>query len=165
MNKLTPIKPYNDDKLVWNDKNNEYELSFEYCKEEFEDNFADDEILKKRIKKNSQVVYRFIKNRVNQYNRPVVNAILSKTEEGRNFIFELLRTQFESDVDTGYNDLTNVSAINIANGQVLPREEILRNSVSVATESEWDNSSSYFGFNIGYQGQFPYNYFIFARSL
>lgn len=165
MKRLTSIKPYNDEKMIWNDTTKEYELSFEFCKKEYPQNFADDDILKQRIKKNSRAIYRFIYSRIKQFNRPVVEVLLSRSEEGRNFIFELLRTQFESDVDSGYNDLTNVSAINVANNQILPREEIYRNRVSVATEEVWDNSFTYFGFNIGYQGNFPNYFFLMARGL
>lgn len=165
MNKLKGIKPYNDNKLVYNDITNEYELAFEFCKEEYPNNFVDDATLKARIKKNSRVVYRFINNRVNQYNKPTVFKILGRTEEGRNFIFDLLRTQFESDVETGYNDLSGVPAINTSNGQIIPREEILRNIVSIATEQVWDDSSTYFGINIGYQGRFPSYYYLYVRGL
>ena len=165
MKRLTPIQPYSDNKLVWNENTNQYELTFEFCKEEYEQNFVDDDVLKQRIKKNSRNVYRFIYSRINQNNRPVVDVLLTRSKEGREFIFELLRTQFESDNDSGYNDLTNVSPINVSNGQVLPREEIYRNRVSVATEEVWDNSSYYFGFNIGYQAMFPNYYLLMARGL
>ena len=165
MRRLTPTQPRDDDKLVWNADRGEYELNFEYCKREFDQTFQDDDTLKRRIKKNSRTVYRFIDNRVNQYNRPIVVALLSRTEEGRKFIFELLSTQFESDVDSGYNDLTGISAVNVANGQIIPREEIQRNTVSVATEQVWDNSQAYLGINIGYQGQFPPYYYLFIRGL
>ena len=164
MKRLRPTIIHDDDKLVWNTTYGQYQLAFEFCKSEYEENFADDDILKKRIRKNSKVVYRYIDNMVNQYNRPVVIALLTKTEEGRKFIFDLLETQFESDVESGYNDLTNTSAINLANGQIIPREEIRRNTVSVATEQVWDNSQKYFGINIGYQGQFPPYYYLFLRG-
>lgn len=164
MNKLTRITPYTDDKLVWNAITNQYELAFEFTKEEYPQNFVDDDTLKARIKKNSRVIYNFIKSRVNQYNRPFVDVLLSRTEQGRSFLFEMLRTQFESDVDSGYNDLGNTPAINVANGQVLPREELLRNMVSVATEQVWDNNQSYFGINIGYQSIFPPYYQIMIRG-
>ena len=165
MYKLTPIKPYDDDKLVFDKMTNQYRLTVEFCKAEFEDSFQDDETLKKRIRKNSRVIYTFIKSRVNQRNLNVVFNILHRTEEGRNFIFELLSTQMESDVDSGYNDLTNNPAVNLANGNILPREELLRNMVSVATEQLFDTSASYFGFNLGYQAQFPGYIWLMARNL
>lgn len=165
MRKLTAITPYDDDKLIWNETTNQYELAFQFCKDEFDDNFRDDEILKKRIKKNTRIIYRFITNRMNSYNRLLGLRIINRTEEGRNFIFEMLRTQFESDVDSGYNDLTNAPAVNLANGQVLPREEILRNEVSVATEQVWDSNQAYFGINLGYQAQFPPYYQLMLRNL
>ena len=165
MKKLHGITPYSDNKMVWNADTEQYELAFEFCKSEYADNFRDDETLKNRIKKNTRIIYRFITSRVNQYNREVVNAVLRKSEEGRKFIFDLLSTQFESDVDSGYNDLSMSPAINLANGQILPREEIARNTVSVATEQVWDNNQAYFGLNLGYQSQFPYYYFLLLRNL
>lgn len=165
MKKLNAQAPYDDDKLVWNKETNQYELAFEFCKSEYDQNYIDDETLKKRIKKNSRVVYRFIANRVNSFNRILALTMINKSKEGRDFIFNLLRTQMESDVDSGYNDLTNNPAVNLANGQILPREELLRNAVSVATEQEWDNNQLYFGINLGYQAQFPSYYFLFVRNL
>ena len=158
-------KPYDDEKMKWNEEEGQYVLTFEYAKENYEPNFKDDNTLKRRLKKNSRVVYDFISSRINSYNKPLVIAILSRTEEGRKFIFKLLRTQFESDVDSGYNDLGISPAVNLANGQVIPREEILRNTVSVDTEKVWDNNQEYFGINIAYQGMFPPYYFYLFRNL
>lgn len=169
MIKLTPVAPYNDDKMIWNDTTKQYELKLSYCKEEFDIAFLNDDsedtLLQKRIKKNSRVIYRFVENRVNSYNRLLVLKLINRTEEGRKFIFNLLNTQFESDVDSGYNDLTNSTAVNLSNGQIIPREELYRNAVSVATEQEWDNNQTYFGINIGYQAQLPSYYFLLARGL
>ena len=165
MYKLTPIKPYDDDKLVFDKMTNQYRLTVEFCNAEFEDSFQDDETLKKRIRKNSRVVYKFIKTRVNQRNLNVVFHILHRTEEGRKFIFDLLSTQMESDVDSGYNDLTDNPAVNLAKSDILPREELLRNMVSVATEVVFDTSASYFGINLGYQAQFPGYIMLMARNL
>lgn len=165
MNKITPVTPYSDDKLEWDANNGQYRLSLTYCQEEFEDTFKDSDILAQRIKKNSRIVYRFISSRVNSYNRLTALSLINKTEEGRRFIFELLRSQFESDVETGYNDLGNATAVNTSTGQIIPREEIARNIVSVATEDEWDNSQLYFGINLGYQGRFPQYYQIALRNL
>ena len=54
---LHTISHYDDDKLRFNDKTGRYELTVEYCKDEFDANFKDDRKLEKRIKLNSQVVY------------------------------------------------------------------------------------------------------------
>lgn len=165
MIKLTPVTPYTDSKMVWNDTTNQYELDINFCKDEFDINFRDDDVLEKRIKKNTRIIYRFITNRMNSFNRLLGLALINKTEQGRNFIFEMLRTQFESDADIGYNDLANSTAINLSNGQVLPREEIDRNTVSVATEQVWDSNQVYFGINLGYQAQFPPYYQLMLRNL
>lgn len=161
MKKLTPIKPYSDNKLEWNEDEGQYFLTFEYCNENYEHNFADDDILKKRIKKNSHHIYNYIKAHVNSRNIPIVTALLYRTKEGRDFIFDLLSTQFEADVETGYNDLGKTPAINVSNGQIIDRNEIRRNLITVETEQIFDNSYDYFGINLSYQAVFPAYYYYF----
>lgn len=163
MKQLHKIKPYSDDSLFWNEENEQYELTIQYVKDQFDDNYADDETLAKRIKKNSRKVYRFIKNHVNSHNRAVVNNLLKGTEEGRNFIKDILSAQIEADLQTGYNDLSETPAINVANGQIIPREELIRNQLCVDAEQVFDDSDIYFGFRIGYQGVFPAIYFLFFK--
>lgn len=169
MNRITPVAPYDDDKLVWNSTTQQYELKTSYVKGEFDVAFLNDDnqdtLLTKRIKKNSKVVYRFITSRVNSYNRILALKLLNRTEEGRQLIFNMLNAQMESDIDSGYNDLTGNTAINLSNGQIIPREELERNAVSVATELEWDNNQAYFGINLAYQGQFPQYIHLMFRGL
>lgn len=163
MKTLHKIKPYSDSKLNWNEETQKYELTLQYCKREFDNNFADDEVLKKRIKENTRLIYRFIKYRVASFNRRVVDSVLTNTEEGRNFIFEMLSTQMSADVETGYNDLGKTPAINVANGQIIDRNQLWINQVTIETEQVFDSSDSYFGFRIGYQAPFPPIYFTFFK--
>lgn len=169
MYKITPKKPYDDDKMIWNEETQQYELKPSYCKSEFDVSYINDDgedtILKKRIKKNSRVVYRFITSRVNSYNRLVALKLLNRTEEGRKLIFNMLNAQMESDIDSGYNDLTNTPTVNVTSGQIIPREELGRNVVCVACELEWDNNQEYFGINLAYQSQFPPYYYAMLRGL
>lgn len=169
MNKITPAAPYDDDKMIWDEDTQQYQLKLDYCKEEFDVAYINDDnedtLLKKRIKKNSRVVYRFITSRVNSYNRDFAFKLLNRTAEGRQLIFNMLYAQMESDIDSGYNDLTGSTAVNLSNGQIIPREELNRNTVSVATEEEWDNNQAYFGINLGYQGRIPPYYQILIRGL
>lgn len=162
MKQLTTIKPYSDDKLIWNDKTNQYELAFKFVKEEYPGNFQDDATLKRRIKKNSRVIYSFLNYRINNYNKRFVSKLLSNTQEGRNFMFALLSLQFEADVETGYNDIGSTPAINFANGQIMDRNQIWANLVTVDVEQEFDNSPSYFGLNIGVQTALPPNLYLFV---
>lgn len=163
MKTLHAIKPTTDSKLKWNEESERYELTLEYCKSEFEDNFRDDEELKRRIKRNTKVVYGFIRYRVASYNREIVKRVLNNTKEGRDFIFEMLTTQMDADVETAYNDLAKQPAINMANGQIIDRNQIWANQVSVETEQIFDDSDAYFGFRIGYQAPLPRNLLVFIK--
>lgn len=163
MKQLHKITPYSDSSLKWNEQTQQYELTIEYCKANFDSHFADDEVLKKRIKKNTRNVYRFIKYRTFSSNRPVVEKVLNYTEEGRKFILEMLSVQMEADNETGYNDLTGTPAINLSNGQVLDRNELYKNQLCVDAEEIFDSSDSWFGFRIGYQAPFPPIYFVFFK--
>ena len=159
MKTLHKQTPFSDNKLEWNAETEQYEVAFQYCKANFDDNFIDDETLKKRIKKNSRKIYRYISNHTYSANRPIVNKVLNYTEEGRQFLFDILTIQMEADVETGFNDLSSTPAINVANGQIIERNELYRNQICVDAEQVFDDSDKYFGFRIGYQCPFPQIYF------
>lgn len=163
MKALKSIKPYSDDKLEFNEMSKQYQLTVQYCKALFESTFRNDAILQRRIEKNTDKIYNYIFSRVNSSNVPVVEKILSSTEEGRNFILKLLTTQMEADVQSGYNDLTLAPAVNVTNGQVIPREEILRNQVVVDVEQLLNSSSRYLGVNIWYAAKFPPYFLMYLK--
>lgn len=153
--KLDLIKPYDDDKLVFNQETGRYELTFEFVKKTFEINFKDDDTLKKRITKNSRKIYNLILYRCYTANKPVVDMALNRTENGRKFLFDVLLEQFEADNETGFNDLSSTPAINYTNGSVIDRNLQYANQISVDAEQIIDRNAEYFGFNILYQGQLP----------
>ena len=161
---INVITPYDDNSLQFNQDSGRYELTTKYCRANFTINFADDGILERRIKKNTRNVYSFIFSRVATTNKQVVDFMLKRTEEGRKFLLDILSAQMEADIDSGYNDLAMTSPVNLSNGQVIPREEIKRNQVSVATEQIFENSDDYFGFRLGYTGMFPAWLFMFVRN-
>lgn len=163
MKNLTIITPYSDDSLIYDQETGRYLLTLKYCKSEFDSNFKDDGVLEKRIKKNTRNVYSFIFSRVATVNKPVVDFLLRKTEEGRKFMLDILSAQMEADVESGYNDLTLYSPVNMMNGRVTPREEIQRNQVSVATEQIFNNSDDYLGIRINYLAPYPAWLFNFVR--
>ena len=165
MKTLTKIKPYSDNSLTWNSETNQYELTIQYVKDNFEESYVDDGVLQKRIHKNSRKVYRAIKYRVYSRNRVLVEKLINGTEQGREFIKEMLSAQMEADVGTGYNDLSETPAINLANGQIIDRNELYRNQLCVDAEQVFDSSDDYFGFRIGYQAAFPPYFFVFFRGL
>lgn len=161
---VNKVEPYSDELLKWDEVNKRYELAFEYVKANFDTNFRDDKVLKRRITKNSRVVYNFIYYRSNTKNRVVVEWLLNKTKEGREFLLQALSSQFEADVESGYNDLGDVAPINVANGNIIDRNQIIANQVSTNTEQIIDDNSRYFGINIVYQAQFPWIYFKVATE-
>lgn len=155
MRNLRTIQPYNDDKMSFNELTQQYQLTREYCKANFEHTFKNDQILDRRIEQNSDVIYDFIFSRVNTNNTQVVQMLLSKTAEGREFIRKMLTYQMQADIESAFNDIRSIPAINASNGQVIAREEIARNQVTVAVEQLLVNSARYFGVNLAYQGTFP----------
>lgn len=163
MKTLHKIKPYSDEKLTWDENSEQYVLTKQYFKATYDSVYADDGVLEKRLRENSKLIYRFIKNRTYSRNRPVVKNVLNYTQEGRDFIFELLDAQISADAETGYNDLSKTPAINVANGQIIDRNELYRNQVCVDAEQVFDDSDSYFGFRIGYQCPFPPIFFVLFK--
>lgn len=163
MKTLRTINHYDDDNLKFNEKTGRYELTIQYCKDNFESTFKNDNVLARRIKLNSQVVYNYISLHVALVNKPVVAFLLNRTQEGRDFLLELLSAQMYADVQTGYNDLMFQPGINFT-GQDKDRGQIKQNALCVAAENVFEESDNYFGVRISYQGQFPYPYFLFMRQ-
>ena len=163
MKQLNKITPSSTDQLDWDEDSQKYFLKISYVKNEFDVTTLDDEALLKRIKKNSRKIYRWIDYHINSYNKPVVRAVLNKTQEGREFLLEMLSIQMEADLETGFNDLSSTPAINLSNGQVLDRDELYRNQICVDAEQVFECSDKYFGFRLGYQARYPYTFFTFYK--
>ena len=163
MRSLKIINHYDDDNLKFNEKTGRYELTLQYCKDNFGAAFKDDGVLKQRIKLNTQVVYTYINLHVATVNKPVVSFLLNKTQEGRDFLLELLSAQMYADIQTGYNDLLFQPAVSFT-GQDKDRAAIRQNSLCVAAEQIFEESDNYFGVRISYQAQFPWPYFVFVRN-
>jgi len=155
MKSLHYIQPYDNSELVWDAKIKKYRLTKEYVKDNFDITFRDDATLDRRIKKNSNKVYTYIINRCYSGNRLVVDRLLNYTQEGRDFILQVLTSQIEADLETGFNDLTLQPSVNVANGQSIDRNILLANQVSVDTELLVDNNANNFGFNLFLQTAFP----------
>lgn len=156
-------QPYSDDNLEWNPNSGRYELTLQFLKDQFGESYKNDEVAKRRLKLNSQVVYYYINAHVASWNREVVNFLLHKTEEGRKFLLEILSAQIYADLQTAYNDTMFISPINF-NGQDKDRNEIRRNALCLAAEDVFQNSDTFFGIRIGYQGQFPPFFYLFVRQ-
>ena len=161
---LTIVKPQSDAKMEWDSASKRYVLAMGYFKDEFGSNFHDDGVLLKRLKQNSRKVYNFIRYRSYSQNWEVVEFMLNHTQEGKDFLLELLSTQMEADNETGYNDLSNAPAVNVANGQVLDRNQLIANQLCVDAEQIIDSSSTYFGVPICFATCYPWNYFLWVRE-
>lgn len=148
------IEPFTDDKLEWD--GSQYVLTRAYIKQNFDIAYRDDGILDRRRRKNSIVVYGVIQSRIALQNAKFAKIALNYTEEGRKFILDILTEQMEADLQGGYNDLGSTSAINVANGQVIPRQEIERNLLCVTAELMLDRITNYFPFNIFMQFEYPF---------
>lgn len=164
MNELTVISnPYDDNKLFFNEKTQRYELTLEFLKNEYGSIYNGDEEAKRRITLNSRVVYSYINIHTASFNRHVVHFLLHKTEEGRRFLADLLSEQQYADIQTGYNDLMYNPAVSFSGGKDIDRNEIRKNALCVGAEEIFQSSYQYFGFNIGYSGQFPPYIYLLAR--
>ena len=157
-------KPYNDEKLVWNEQTNRYELTIEYVSNLFDNTFKDTGVLAKRITKNSRKIYNFIYARANSHNKEIIDFVLNNSENGRNFLIAVLTEQIEADLETGFNDLSSIPAVNTATGQVIDRNQLVLNQISVDAEQIVQSSANYFGFSIIYTAPLPYYYFLFFRK-
>ena len=162
--KINVINVYDDDKLVYNASTDHYELSMEYVRNQFGENFQDDAVMQKRITKNSRRVYNYIYTRGHHSNKCVVAFLLKRTSEGRKFLFDALSAQMEADAENGFNDLTLNPSINVINGQRIERADLRANLLSVDTEEIIDGSAKYFGVSIVAQVPYPFPYFQLARG-
>jgi hypothetical protein len=155
MKTLTFIKSSDTEALKWNETTKRYELKLEFVKQEMDVNFADDGVTEKRIKKNSKKIYNYIYYHSYGANKPFIERLLNETKQGQEFLKDVLLEQFEADNETAFNDLSSQPAVNIANGQIIDRDELQRNQISVDTEQIIERNADYFGFNICVMTKFP----------
>ena len=164
MKRLNAIKPYSDKSLQYDETTNRYLLTREFCKGNFDFTFKSDLQLDREIERNTDVVYDFIFSRVNTNNAQVVEYILSSTKEGRALILKMLSYQMEANMESGFNSTGKIPLVNASNGQIIQREEVARNTVSVEVERLFYNSPRYVGLQLGYQGSFPPIVYLNLRS-
>ena len=155
MKTLTYIEPQSTEFLKWNEETKRYELTIEFVKSQLDVHFANDGILEKRIQKNSRKIYNFIKHRSYTANHPFIEKLLNNTKEGQEFLKDVLLEQLEADNETAFNDLSSQPAVNVGTGQIIDRDELQRNQISVDTEQLIENNADYFGFNICIMTKFP----------
>lgn len=148
---MDKITPYSDEKMLYNESTNQYELQLAWVKSNFGNPYADDNVLSQRIKRNTRKVYNYIFSRGYSGNRKAITAIINHTEEYRQFIYDALFSQMESDLASGYNDQDLYVARNKDE-----RELQQLNQVSVSTENILKSSIGYGGINLLFAGAFNY---------
>lgn len=149
------LEPKTDEVLEWT--GTQYVLTKAFIKQNFDIAYKDDQVLDRRRMKNSRVVYSVITSRLNQANTQMALWLLNNTDCGRTFLRDILSEQMDADLSSGYNDLGMTSAINVANGSVIKREEIERNLLCVNAEMMLQGTTSYFPFNLFVQYEYPWN--------
>ena len=146
---MKKIEPYSDDKMLYNNETKQYELKPSWVKSQIGDPFADDTVLEQRIKRNTRKVYNYIFSRSYSGNRKTIIAVINHTEEYREFIYDALFSQMESDIASGYNDQDMYVAKTKDD-----RELQQINQVSVNTENILKNAAGYGGINLLYASAF-----------
>lgn len=152
---MEKITPYSDEKMLYNETTNQYELTIAWVKSNFGNPFADDNVLEQRIKRNTRKVYNYIFSHGYSGNRKAIIAIITYTEEYRQYIYDALFSQMESDLASGYNDQDLYVAKNKDE-----RELQQLNQVSVNTENILKSSNGYGGINLLYAGVFNYSVYL-----
>lgn len=153
-------QPQDNEFLEWNEDTGRYQLKLSYVKS-LRDvlPYKSDRVTQQRIKQTSLRVYNYIVNHSNSANRPVIDFLLNKTDNGRKFLKEALTSQMEADMSYGYNDLMVRPALNPATNSLLDRDSIRLNSISLECEEIINDSVGYFGFNLCVL--FPFDWYLF----
>lgn len=144
------IEHYNDNKLTFDENRNQYILTIETVKENFDIPYSNDGVLERRIIKNSNRVYNYIYRMSNSFNHRVITKLLNETQEGRVFLYDVLMSQIEADLATGFNSLADQPLIDLKTGRTIQSDEIITNGlISVSTKLIIESSPKYFkGINI-----------------
>lgn len=147
---MEKIQPYSDEKMLYNEKLQQYELQLSWVKNLFDNPFTDDAVLENRIKKNTRKILNYIFSHSYSANRKTIIALILKTEEYRDWFYDALISQMESDLASGFND----NDLYVAKSQS-ERETQYLNQVSISTENILENSKGYGGINILSMSLFP----------
>ena len=162
---MNVIQPYEDEKMKFDQGLNMYVLKMSEVKEKLEDTVQDDGKLTRRITKNSRAVYNYIHAMGHSANRPFVDFLINRTEEGRKLIYEALLTQMEADLENGYNSLLNEPRIDLRSNQVIEEGAFVSSQVTVATRQILEGAPGTLGINILCQSQYPYQTKMYLRGL
>lgn len=147
---MKKIAPYSDEKMLYNETTEQYELQLAWVKAIFGNTFTDDGVLENRIKKNTRKILNYIYSHSYSGNRKIINALILKTEEYRTWFYDCLISQIEADLSSGYND----NDLYVSKSESERNLQFL-NQVSALTENILDSSKGYGGINILSASVFP----------
>ena len=162
---MNVIQTYEDEKMRFDQSLNMYVLKMAEVKEKLEDTIQDDGKLAKRITKNSRTVYNYIHAVGHSANRPFVDFLINRTEEGRKLIYEALLTQMEADLENGYNSILNEPRIDLRANQVIDEGAFVSSQITIATRQILEGAPGTLGINILCQSQYPYGTRLYLRGL
>ena len=162
---MNVIQTYEDDKMRFDQDLNMYVLKIAEVKSKLEDTIQDDGKLAKRILKNSRAVYNYIHAMGHSANKPFVDFLINRTEEGRKLIYEALLTQMEADLENGYNSILNEPRIDLRSNQVIDEGAFVSSQITIATRQVLESAPGTLGINILCQSQYPYQTKMYLRGL
>lgn len=147
---MNTIEAMTDNDMAY--ENGRYHLTLSYLKDSVEgakDAFDDAKLLI-RSKKNSRMIYNWIRAHCHSSNWKIAQFLINKTEEGKNLLKDALTAQMEADLMSGFNDLGNMPT----DGK-LKREEILEGQLCVEAEQILEGSTAELGVNILSMAPYP----------
>lgn len=152
------IKPYDDANFVYSRTKHRY-VPTKALVTELGGQYKNDTIALRRLESISKAIYRYIYEHGNSANRYYVEFLINCTEEGRQMLFEAMQEQLVADIDNGYEDGAKQNLIDFSNGNIIDREQVKKNRLSIDAESVIH--SGLLPVNILYAGAFavaPYYY-------
>lgn len=156
------IKPYSDDKMIYDFDEHRYILTLEYVEDKTGVNLV--EKLQTSASDNPQKVAEFFLDRVSSEiynwiyqhntNNTMQEYYLAKIESTRNIIRKAMLEQVMYMLTNGAISL--YSGVNIVNGQIMDRKAMQNSSIGINVERILDTIIPEIGIAITYQGWLPY---------
>lgn len=146
------MKPYNDNKMIYDFDNHRYILNHEGSGEHINiaKAYGSIENIKANLRSISRSIYNYIYSHTHSNNRNFVEFMLATEDSLRNVIYEAMLSQLIADVESGVDSVKNQAGINFENGQSLERPTHFRHILSPEAELILMNGDG--KTNILYQG-------------
>jgi hypothetical protein len=133
---MAVIKPFNDNKLLYDRETHRYILNYTGVGEHVDAGQAYGSIEKQRAKMSqiSRTIYNYIYYTTNEKNRDYVELKLATESTLRNVIYEAMLSQLLADVESGADSVKNQTAVNMETGNIMDRTQLMRNIISIEAE-------------------------------